>query len=90
MVERAAGPVDKNGKPQFFDRLVINSRSKEGRFRVLLIPFRMGDEIPRIIHAPGSNEAILEWNDQRDLLKFQSVSGTATLLGVTRDGKGVL
>ena len=89
-VETAQGPLDRKGVPQSYDRLVIGSRAKEGHFKVLLIPFRMGEELPKITHAPGSDEATLEWKGQKDLLKFRAEPKSATSLTVTRDGKSVL
>ena len=89
-VETARGPLDRKGVPQPYDRLVICSRANEGHFRILLIPFRMGEELPKITHASGSDEATLEWKGQKDLLKFRAESKSATSLTVTRDGKSAL
>ena len=89
-VETAQGPLDKKGVPQPYDRLVISTRAKEGHFKVLLIPFRMGEELPKITHAAGSDEVILEWKGQKDLLKFQTAPNSPGTLSVTRNGKSVL
>ena len=89
-VETPLGPLDKKGVPQLYDRLVISNRAKEGHFKVLLIPFRMGEELPKITHAAGSDEVILEWKGQKDLLKFRTTPNSPGTLSVTRDGKSVL
>jgi hypothetical protein len=89
-VETPPGPLDKKGVAQLYDRLVISTRAKEGHFKVLLIPFRMGEELPKITHAAGSDEVILEWKGQRDLLKFHGESKSPASFSVTRAGKSVL
>lgn len=90
VAETASGPLDKKGVPQPYDRLVISSHAKEGHFRVLLIPFRMGEDLPKITRVPGSEEATLQWKGQKDRLEFLSTEESATLLGVTRNGRKIL
>ena len=89
-VETSAGPLDKKGVPQNYDRLVISTRAKEGHFKVLLIPFRMGDRLPSIAFDPKSSAATVTWGDQKDILKFHHAENGLTGVTVTRDGKPVV
>ena len=89
-VETAKGPLDKKGVPQAYDRLVISTRSKEGHFRVLLIPFRMGDPLPSLAYDSKNSAATVVWSDQKDVLKFHHSQNGQTGVMVTRDGKSVL
>lgn len=52
-------------------RLVIPSRSVEPNFKILLLPFREGDELPKTIWNEDQTELRIEWSDQTDLLSFQ-------------------
>ncbi|MEI6323050.1 MAG: hypothetical protein WCP60_08120 [bacterium] len=89
-VETAQGPADKKGVAQQYNRMLINSVAKEGRFKVLLIPFRMGEEIPGISYDPSSKTASVSWKDQKDSLSFKTDEKGKTSIVVTRDGKSVV
>jgi hypothetical protein len=89
-VETSMGPLDKKGVPQPYDRLVISTRAKEGHFKVLLIPFRMGDPMPSVAFDPKGSAATVTCGDQKDILKFHQVEKGQTGITVTRDGKTVL
>jgi hypothetical protein len=89
-VETAKGPLDKKGVPQAYDRLVISTRANEGHFRVLLIPFRMGDPLPSVAYDSKNSAAIVAWSDQKDVLKFHQSQNGQTGVIVTRGGKSVL
>jgi hypothetical protein len=89
-VEISAGPLDKKGVPQNYNRLVISTRSKEGHFKVLLIPFRMGDPMPSVAFDPKGSAATIIWGDQKDILKFHQGEKGQTGITVTRGGKSVL
>lgn len=43
-------------------RLIVPSRSAEPRFKVLLLPYRYGEELPEIGYDPASQEASLHWS----------------------------
>ena len=103
-VQRAAGPPDRkkvmtaafpfphteqtNGTPQFFNRLVFNHRGTSAHFRVLLIPFRAGDELPEISFS-GETAAVTQ-NGQRDEIKFSSDENGVTRIAVKRAGEEIL
>ena len=89
-VQRSAGPADRNGKPQYYDRLVINQRAKAVQFRVLLLPFHAGEPLPAIVADAGANDASLKWPQQADDLHFASGPGEQTHVQVLRAGREVL
>jgi len=89
-VETPQGPLDKKGVPQPYDRLVINCRSKEGHFKVLLIPFRMGDPMPSVTHDTRHSTATLVWADQKDTLTFDQSGDGKTGVTIIRNGKKAL
>ena len=87
-VARVEGPKDKTGKPQFFDRLVVNQRAAESNFRVLLLPVRAGEKYPEV--SATANRAVVNWNGQRDEILFASDEQQRTHVSVSRDGKKIL
>jgi len=60
-------------------RLVIASRSKAPDFKILLYPFRNGEELPKT-----------SWNDDRTMLTVESGSGARTLSVKAADGRTIL
>jgi len=87
-VARLSGPPDRNGKAQFYDRLVINQRAPEANYRVLLIPFRAGEPRPEISMADGN--AVVTQAGQRDEIKFVPAENQRTRVRVARGGKEIL
>jgi hypothetical protein len=103
-VQRAAGALDRKkvitaalpfphsenpeGTPQYFNRLVFNHRGTDAHFRVLLIPFRAGDELPKISFADDT--ATVTQNGQCDVIKFVADEDVGTRVTVTRDSKKIL
>ena len=89
-VETAQGPLDKKGVPQSYDRLVISTRRKEGHFKVLLIPFRMGDPTPSVSFDSKTSRATVAWGNQKDAMSFEQATTGKTAVTVVRDGKSVV
>jgi hypothetical protein len=89
-VETAKGPLDKKGVPQAYDRLVISTRAKEGHFRVLLIPFRMGDPMPSVSFNAKTSTANVAWSNQNDTIIFEQMTNGKTAVTISRDGKGIV
>jgi hypothetical protein len=83
-VQTLEGPSDRRGNRQFYDRLTINRRAADSRFRVLLIPFRMGEELPTI--GNGS----IAWKDQLDRIDFTLAPEARTRCVVTRGTNVIL
>jgi hypothetical protein len=72
-VETARGPADKKGVPAPFDRLLINRQAADAGFKVLLIPHRAGEPLPKIALKTSSYQELeVTWPDQADVLKFTS------------------
>ena len=90
VVETAQGPLDKKGVAQPYDRLVINSKGREGRFKVLLVPFHMGDPLPMISYDSKKRKAMVFWEYQQDTLDFTQAMDGKTGVTVTRDGKSIV
>lgn len=88
-VETLAAGVDRKGNPQSCDRFTINQRDVVSRFRVLLIPCRMGEELPKVSYDAASGIATVSWKDQSDRLQFAARS-PRTHVQVTRGGQPIL
>jgi len=82
------GPDDKQGKEQFYNRLSIQSNSKEVHYKVLLIPFQFGDELPEIKNE--KNGLTVFWKDgQKDELNFSEMNGR-NAIKVKRNNKIII
>ena len=53
----------------FYDRLVGGCYAKQVHFRTLLIPFKMGDELPEVTYEDDT--ATIKWPDQTDVIIFK-------------------
>lgn len=59
------GPEDHRRKrKQYYDNVVINHRGTEAAFRVLLIPFKLGEELPGIVYDAAAGEATIKWSQK--------------------------
>lgn len=88
-VETAPGPLDRNGKAQFHDRLMINRRDTAVRFKVILLPVRRGDSLPVVKSDAKAGTATVSWSDQSDTLRFSIGEDSRTRLSASR-GDAVL
>jgi hypothetical protein len=89
-VERVAGPVDKKGAAQYFDRLMINHRAVVANDRILLLPFRAGEALPHVAYDTTTGTARVLYPDQGDDLTFSIADDGATRVKISRDGKQLL
>ncbi len=89
-VERIAGPGDREGKPQYYNRLVINQQATSAAFRVLLVPFRSGEAIPVITTDNATKSAVLGWKGQLDTLQFVTDAEQRTHVRVRRGGREIV
>jgi hypothetical protein len=55
-----------------FPKLVIPSRAKSPLFKVLLIPFREGEELPETTWNNLQTDVTVKWKDQTDVISFGS------------------
>ena len=69
---------DRYGKGTFYHRIAIAQTAQHVNYRVLLIPFRMGEPLPQI---SGST---LAWKEQTDTLDFTRGADNRTRCVVTR------
>jgi hypothetical protein len=79
------GQPDANDINEHYNRLAINKNTVQANYKVLLIPFRYGDELPRITYLKGI--ATLKWKNQTDLITFDTVQTHRNHVIVQRDGK---
>jgi hypothetical protein len=77
--------VDKVSDKEYA-RLLVNRRAKDAAYKVLLVPFRHGQEIPKITYDKSSSTAKVEWADQVDEIKFTADDDNRTRFTVKRDG----
>ncbi len=89
-VERSAGPADRNGKPQYYNRLVINHLGSSVAYRVLLLPFRAGEPLPGINMDSATGTAVVGGKEQPDTLQFVMDAGQRTQVRVRRAGREIL
>jgi len=85
-VETVPGPVNRNGKRQFYDRLVVNQRSVAVGYKILLLPVRAGEALPAILFDAAAQTATVRWPRQTDGLKFSTTPAGRTQVVITRDG----
>jgi hypothetical protein len=86
-VETLPGPKDRNGKVPAYDRLGVNTRGNEGDFRILLLPFRAGEPLPRVSYDAQTQKARVEWPGQTDTFDFRTDGTHRTHVTVMRAGK---
>ena len=72
-----------------YNRLAIDRNTIKANFKVLLIPFRHGEELPTI--STVANKTTITWKDgQKDVLDFSVDATNRSKVVVTRDGKEVV
>jgi len=86
-VETMNGPADRNGKVQMYDRLSVNSRGTIGSFKMLLIPYRCGDALPKITYDASTSSATIQWPKQKDEFLFHSDDAHRTHVVIRRGGE---
>jgi len=72
------------------ERTTIATEAVDPRFRVLMIPMRKGQEIPRTFVDTLNNSVELRWSDQTDRLVFEVGKDERTRVRVMRGGKEIL
>lgn len=71
-------------------RTLVATETVECRFRIVLVPFRMGEDLPSVSVDADTGTARLEWSDQIDELQFDVPRDNRTRLRVLRDGEEIL
>ena len=88
-VERTAGPADKKGVSQFYDRLTINQHTTTTTFRVLLLPIHSGEPLPVVAYDAAAQTAEVRLPGQTDTLHFTVEADARTHVSARR-GETVL
>jgi hypothetical protein len=70
-------------------RLQLSQRAAVGSFRLLLLPFRIGEALPAITWEPTAQVATVRWADQVDAISLRP-SGTRTGIAIHRGGSELL
>jgi len=83
-VETKEGPADKKGKTQLYDRLMLSTQAVKSEFKVLLIPFHMGDALPKIVFDAPHGVATVLWANQKDRFSFKTKEDGRTQCAVHR------
>jgi len=83
-VECVEGPFGRNGVPAAYNRISVNQLTDEVRYRILLVPFRMGEPLPQV------DSSSIAWSGQRDEFEFAAGKDQRTGFEVKRNGKVVL
>lgn len=84
-VSTEVGPSNsKQAKTQYYDRLAISTKAKLVNYKVLLIPFKYGDELPNI--GFSNNQAQINWKDEAETIVFK-LNGNRTQTKVVSGGK---
>jgi len=85
-----AGPPDRKGLPQFYDRLVINLRGVTAHYKILLLPFRAGETPPTVAYDAATGQAAVACGDQKDQLAFTAGPDARCKVTATRSGQNIL
>jgi hypothetical protein len=88
--EHREGPKGRNGQSQFYERLTISTQGKVASFKVLMLPIRAGEALPKITYDKITNLVRVQWPDQADVLRFSIGADQRTQLTITRDNATVL
>ena len=67
-------------------RLVIQERAVDPAYKVLLIPYPAGDEMPNITWDDGLGSVSIAWKNQKDECVFTKGTDKCTRITVKRDG----
>jgi hypothetical protein len=89
-VEHATGPHGRKGEAQYFNRLMISRQTKAAAFRVLLLPVKAGDALPKVTYDAASQTAHVAYPGQTDDLKFTTGADGKTTVAITRAGETIL
>ncbi len=85
-IDTLAGPPDRSGKPQTYERINIPVRAAEMRYRVLLLPHRVGSPMPVVTYDPAASRATVDGDE----LRFTVGADERTRFAVTRAGASLL
>lgn len=79
------GPADAKGVNEHYNRLTINKKNTKANYRVLMLPFRYGEDLPLIEYK--NDKATIKWKGQIDVISFQMDSNNRSHALVQRNGQ---
>ncbi len=84
------GPLDpKQAKTQFYDKISIDTKAVVANYKILLIPFKYGEDLPTVKFV--NNIATIIWKDgQTDRLSFNKNSQNRNIVSIMRNGKTII
>ncbi len=71
-------------------QVVIPVRSTEARLKVLLVPHRQGEELPKTTWNDDRTVLSIAWKDQVDVFRFATTPEGRTTLVATRNGQPLI
>ena len=89
-VETNEGPKDKKGNATHYDHLIINQQSKAVAYKVLLLPIKAGEPVPKVSYDAACGTALVKWPDQEDTFTFKTGSDQRTFVEIKRGSKILL
>ena len=78
------GPLNKDIHDKYC-RLSIDQSSVQANYRLLLIPFVSGEDLPKITEENG--QVFIQWKDQADIVNFMQAQDNRTRINVVRNNK---
>ncbi|HVU37589.1 MAG TPA: hypothetical protein VHC95_04600 [Opitutales bacterium] len=85
------GPINRYDLHDRYNRVTIDQRTDHARYRVLLIPCQLGDDLPQITYDPKTDQATLHWANQEDTVHFiPNPADNRTRFTIQRGGADVL
>jgi hypothetical protein len=85
-VSTEIGPINsKQARTTYYDRIAISTNAKDVAYRVILIPFHYGDDLPAVNITAG--KATIVWKGQSDIILFDKDAEKRDHIKVQRDGK---
>ena len=89
-VETVPGANNRQGKLQYYDRLMINHHGDAAAFRVLLLPVKAGEPLPEVTFDANRKLATIRRpGAETDSLHFVASDSDAAAVAITRDGHGL-
>ena len=71
-------------------QVVIPVRSTEAKLKVLLVPHRQGEDLPKTTWNDARTELTIAWKDQQDVFRFATTPEGRTTLVATRGGQPLI
>ncbi len=71
-------------------RLVLPSRSVAPDYKVLLVPYREGSELPVTTWNDDKTQLTIDWADQHDVVTFSKDPAGRTAVKITRDNQSIV